>query len=84
MKKYTKAVIVALALSMTLCGGQVLAGNGHGPGDGTGEGDGTGGYGPGDCLPFTNPDSSIIIAGYDDDNGKGDQDKTRDDTCLDA
>jgi hypothetical protein len=33
MKKYTKAVIAALAMGMILCTGQVMAGNGNGSDD---------------------------------------------------
>ena len=76
-----KVMIICLALSFVFIGGIAFAGNGHGPGDGTG--DGTGEYGPGDCS-FTNPDSSIIIARHGNDKGKGDQDKSRDDSCLDS
>ena len=79
-----KVMVICLALSFVFIGGIAFAGNGNGPGDGTGEGDDTGEYGPGDCS-FTSPDStSIIIAGYDDNKGKGDKDRSRDNSCLDS
>ena len=73
-----KVMIICLALSFVFIGGIgfVLAGDC----DGTQKRD-RDKLKDGPCLPFTNTDSSIIIAGYDDDKGKGDQNKSRDDSC---
>jgi hypothetical protein len=93
MKKYTKVVVAALALSMTLFGGQVLAGNGKGS-----NGSQNGGTGAGDrdqtkdgsCLEsiMTGADS-LLLAGQNgnrsgDQDGAGDKGETKDGSCLDS
>jgi len=75
-------MIICLALSFVFFGGIAFAGNGHGPGDGSG--DGAGEYGPGDCSFISSDSNSIIIARHGNDKGKGDQDRSRDGSCLDS
>lgn len=88
MKKYAKFVVLALALSLTICGGQVLAGNGKGSG-----GQQNGGSGAGDrdrlrdgsCLDsVTTGTGTLLLVGQNgnrsgDQDGTPDQDRIRDD-----
>ncbi|HUV50196.1 MAG TPA: hypothetical protein VMW78_04150 [Anaerolineae bacterium] len=77
-----KVMIICLALSFVFVGGIgiVLAFDHIGPPEVPPMG--PRGDQDGDCQNFISHDSSIIIAGYDDDKGKGDQDKLRDGSCL--
>ena len=74
-----KVMIICLALSFVFIGGIAFAGQGYGPAPGSGDGIPEGPEWP--EWDFISHDSSIIIAGYDDDKGKGDQDKSRDSSC---
>ena len=66
--------------SFIIIAAQERAQNGHGPGPAPNSGDGIP-DGPGWPDFISNNSSMIIAHGYDEDKGKGDQDKLRDGSC---